>query len=271
MLNSVNMLQMSPLQVVQISDTHLFANPSQQLLGLTTLDSFTAVLKSLHQLQPSPDVLLLTGDLSQDETQRSYQHLRDLVEPLSIPTYWLPGNHDQYSLMEQILEGGWISAQKVFQQGGWNFLLLNSMAVGQVYGELSAASLVWLDQQLAHLPNQPTLIALHHPPCSIGSNWMDRINLRNSDALFDVLDRYEQVKLVLFGHIHQEFDNTRLGVRYLGCPSTCVQFKPNQQDFAVDQQSPGFRVLTLYPDGQFDTVIKRVNYQPLPNLTATGY
>jgi 3',5'-cyclic-AMP phosphodiesterase len=265
------MLQMSSLQVVQISDTHLFANPNQQLLELTTLDSFTAVLKSLHQLQLNPDLLLLTGDLSQDETQLSYEHLRNLVEPLSIPTYWLPGNHDQYPLMEETLNGGCISTQKVFQRGGWNFILLNSMMPGQVYGELSADSLNGLDQQLANFPNHPTLIALHHPPCSIGSNWMDRINLRNSSALFEVIDRYKQVKLVLFGHIHQEFDNTRLGVRYLGCPSTCVQFKPNQQDFAIDQQSPGFRVLTLYPDGQYNTVIKRVNYQPLPNLTATGY
>lgn len=271
MLNSVNMLQMSSLQVVQLSDTHLFSNPDQELLGLATLDSFTAVLKSLHQLQPHPDVLLLTGDLSQDETQQSYEHLRDLIEPLSIPTYWLPGNHDQYPLMEKILDGGWLSAQKVFQRGGWNFILLNSMLPGQVYGKLSAESLMGLEQQLAHLPNHPTLIALHHPPCSIGSHWMDRINLRNAAALFEVLDRYQQVKLVLFGHIHQEFDYIRQGVRYLGCPSTCVQFKPNETDFAVDQQLPGFRMLTLYPDGQFNTVIKRVKYQPLPDMDSTGY
>jgi Icc protein len=271
MLNSVNMLQMSSLQVVQLSDTHLFSKPNKELLGLATLDSFIAVLRSLHQLQPYPDLLLLTGDLSQDETQQSYEYLRDLVEPFSIPTYWLPGNHDHYPLMEQILNGGWLSAQKVFQQGGWNFILLNSMMPGQVYGELAVEALVWLDQQLAHLPKHPTLIALHHPPCPIGSHWMDRINLRNSSALFEVLDRYEQVKLVLFGHIHQEFDSTRRGVRYLGCPSTCVQFKPNQNDFAVDQQFPGFRTLTLYPNGQFFTTIQRVRYEPLPNIDATGY
>jgi Icc protein len=271
MLNSVNMLQMSSLQVVQLSDTHLFSDPNQGLLGLTTLDSFTAVLKTLHQLQPHPDILLLTGDLSQDETPDSYWRLRNLVEPLRVPTYWLPGNHDQYPLMEEILDSDWISAQKAFQQGDWNFVLLNSMAPRQVYGKLAEQDLVWLDQQLSQLPKQPTLVALHHPPCSIGSNWMDRINLQNSDALFEVLDRYEQVKLVLFGHIHQEFDQTRRGVRYLGCPSTCVQFKPNQVDFAIDQQPPGFRLLTLYSNGEFDTEVKRVSYQLLPDLAATGY
>jgi Icc protein len=100
---------------------------------------------------------------------------------------------------------------------------------------------------------------------------MDQIGLRNPDDLLAVIDRYPQVKLVLFGHIHQAFSTTRAGVQYLGCPSTCVQFKPDQPDFAIDQQPPGFLMLDLYPDGQFDSRIKRVNYQRLPDLAATGY
>lgn len=265
------MLQMSPLRVVQLSDTHLFSDPGEQLLGLTTVESLTAVLRSVRHLQSQPDLLLLTGDLSQDETAISYEHLRHLIEPLEISTYWLPGNHDCYPLMEQILDTGTIFPQKVFQKGGWNFILLNSMVPGQVYGQLSDAALQELEQQLSARPHHPTLITLHHPPCPIGSTWMDRIGLRNSEDLFRVLDHHPQVKLVLFGHIHQDFESARSGVSYLGCPSTGVQFKPNQPDFAIDQAHPGFRLLTLYPDGRYDTTVKRVNYQPLPNLAATGY
>jgi 3',5'-cyclic-AMP phosphodiesterase len=265
------MLLSLPLHVVQISDTHLFAEPSRELLGLSTTESLTTVVEAIRRLQPQPDVLLLTGDLSQDESPQSYERLRHLIAPLGIPSYWLPGNHDDLPLMEQILCSGSISANKVFQIKGWNLMLLNSMVAGKVYGELTVDSLSWLEQQLQQRPHHPTLIALHHPPCSIGSNWMDQINLRNPDQLFAVLDRYDQVKVVLFGHIHQEFAATRAGVQYLGCPSTCVQFKPYQFDFALDQQQPGFRLLTLYPDGQVDTTVKRVNYQLLPNLAATGY
>ncbi|MBF2051687.1 MAG: 3',5'-cyclic-AMP phosphodiesterase [Elainella sp. C42_A2020_010] len=262
---------LSPLQVVQLSDTHLFADPNRELLGLSTADSLKTVLDSVRQIQPKPDLLLLTGDLSQDESAKSYERLRDLLEPLQIPAYWLPGNHDYPPLMAQILVTPFIATDKVFQGGGWNFILLNSMATGKVYGELSAASLDWLEQQLQQCPVQPTLIALHHPPCPIGSNWMDQIGLRHPEALFAVLDRYEQVKLVLFGHIHQEFTATRAGVQYLGCPSTCVQFKPQETNFAIDDQRPGFRLLSLYPGGEFTTTVKRVNYQPLPDLAATGY
>ncbi len=38
------MTSLSPLRVVQMTDAHLFANESQRLLGLPTLESFQAVL-----------------------------------------------------------------------------------------------------------------------------------------------------------------------------------------------------------------------------------
>ncbi len=262
-------LPSTPIRVIQLSDTHLFSDPSRQLLGMPTTDSFMTVLKQLRQLQP--DLLLLTGDLSQDETAHSYEQLRDLITPLGIPTYWLPGNHDQPVLMAQILENAVISSQKQFQQRGWNFILLNSAQPGQVDGKLSSAALHELEQQLQALPNQPTLIGLHHPPCAIGSDWMDQISLRQPEAFCQVIERYPQVKLVLFGHIHQAFELTRAGVQYLGCPSTCVQFKPRNSMFAIDEQQPGFRLLQLYADGQVETQVQRVSYRPLPDLAARGY
>lgn len=61
------MVNLSPLLVAQITDTHLFAEVEQKLLGLPTNDSFQAVLEQISKLQPEPVVLLLTGDLSHDE------------------------------------------------------------------------------------------------------------------------------------------------------------------------------------------------------------
>lgn len=261
----------SPLLVAQITDTHLFADESQELLGLPTVKSFNAVLDCLQGLQPQPDLLLLTGDLSQDETMESYYRLYQSLLPLEIPAYWLPGNHDVPSVMEQVLNAAPITAEKTFQRGGWNFVLLNSALPDRVDGKLSAISLNWLEQQLQANLQSPTLLALHHPPFPIGSDWMDRINLQNSADLFAVLDRYPQVKLVLFGHIHQEFDDWRHSVRYLAAPSTCVQFKPKSANFALDQLKPGFRLLYLYSDGSYHTQVQRVGCVHPPDLASTGY
>ncbi len=265
------MPQTPPLLIAQITDTHLFANPHQDLLGLPTVKSLQATLDHLSALQPKPDLLLLTGDLSQDTTPESYQRLERMLAPLGIPAVWVPGNHDVLLTMQEVLQTELISAEKAFQRQGWNFLLLNSAVPQTVYGRLSAESLEWLDQQLQILPDLPTLIALHHPPFAVGSAWIDTLKLRNTEALFAVIDRHPQVKLVLFGHIHQEFEHQRRGVCYLGTPSTCVQFKPNSLQFAVDEMQPGFRLLELYPDGRVQTRVERVAFEHQMNYAATGY
>ncbi len=126
--------------------------------------------------------------------------------------------------MQQVLNQPPIEADKSFSVGSWHFLLLTYWIPKQVHNQLSQASLDWLEQQL-QLIDKPTLVALHHPPCPINSDWMERIKLQNPDEFFAVIERYSQVKLVVFGYIHQAFEGERRGVQYLGSPSTCVQFK----------------------------------------------
>ncbi|MCT7951616.1 3',5'-cyclic-AMP phosphodiesterase [Ancylothrix sp. C2] len=265
------MSQALPLLVAQLTDIHLFATPQQELVGFPTSESFLAVLQTLKELQPSPDLLLLTGDLSQDHTKESYQHLQQLISPLGIPTYWLPGNHDSLPFMDEVLTKFPFLPEKSFQQGNWNFILLNSGVPGYVHGYLSGSTLEWLDRQLSQLPPQPTLVSLHHPPFLVNSEWLDSSTLQNPEELFTVLARYPQVKLVLFGHIHQEFDREFQGIRYLASPSTCIQFKPKSEKFGLDVVEPGFRVLKLYPDGKVETRVERVAFAGRFDLAAKGY
>lgn len=274
---SVKLLSMSamsvpsPLRLVQLTDLHLFADDSRQLLGLPTMESFQAVLRQLSSLQLPPDLLLLTGDLSQDGKPESYARLHAMLQSFGCAAYWLPGNHDRLPEMEQCLTGGVLSAQKSFQAGGWHFLLLNSQVPGCVHGHLASETLAWLEHQLNLVGEVPTLVSLHHPPFVVGSDWLDGSTLQNPEALFAVLDRYPKVKLVLFGHIHQEYSYTRGGVQYLGTPSTCIQFEPRSTLFALDQEKPGFRILDLYPDGNWWTAVERSSYAPKCDLAATGY
>ena len=265
------MNQASPLLIAQVTDIHLFANENQQLLNLSTIQSFQAVIERLQRLRPQPDLLLLTGDLSQDGTPESYEHVQNLLSPLGTPIYWLPGNHDCLSVMQQILNSAPVSPRKVFNRGSWNFILINSGVAGCVHGELSPETLDWLDFRLRIVEQHPTLVALHHPPFSVNSNWLDASTLKNPEELFAVLDCHPQIKLVLFGHIHQEFNRQRNGVHYLGSPSTCIQFEPQSSNFSLDHEKPGFRLLKLYPDGRWETRIERVAYAHQLDLAATGY
>jgi 3',5'-cyclic-AMP phosphodiesterase len=265
------MKQVSPLSIAQITDIHLFANEEQKLLGVPTMQSLNTVIEYLQAHEQDLDLLLLTGDLSGDGESESYENLRNLLCPLQIPTYCLPGNHDRAIAMSEVLSFGLISQRKSFERGGWNFILLDSSVSGKVHGNLSTETLLWLDAQLKATKDIPTLVALHHPPFSVNSHWLDGSMLQNSEEFFAVLDAYPQVKIVLFGHIHQELAKHRQGVNYLGTPSTCIQFKPGCNDFTLDPIYPGFRLLKLHPDGTWDSSVPRVPFQQTLELKALGY
>lgn len=247
------------LRVIQITDTHLFADRNQEMRGIITSKSLQIVLDKVREL--SPDLLLLTGDLSQDETAESYQLLSSLISSLAIPTYWIPGNHDRIDLMEKILQSPPIYLDKSFAAGGWHFLLLNSAIPGSIAGELSNESLAWLDDRLQEIGDRPTLIALHHPPFFPHLNWESTI-LQNPDDFSLLCDRYPQIKIVLSGHIHQAFEYRRQGVSYLSTPSTCIQFDISENStFTLGYIEPGLRVLELYSDGSWKSWVERVIYK----------
>ena len=247
----------SSVLVVQLSDSHLFAEADGELLGMKTRDSLKAVVDLVLAEQPGIDLVLATGDLSQDGTVESYQAFRDQSARIQAPKRWLPGNHDELREMT-------IAAQQsdfmepVVDVGNWRVTLLDSSISGSVPGYLEDKQLQLLAQALSEAPQRHHLICLHHHPVPIGAAWMEPIGLRNPDALFAVLERFPQTRALLWGHVHQVFDQSRNGVRLLASPSTCVQFAPGSDDFALDTLAPGYRWLRLHEDGQIETGVSRI-------------
>jgi 3',5'-cyclic-AMP phosphodiesterase len=97
------------------------------------------------------------------------------------------------------------------------------------------------------------MVCLHHHPVAMASRWLDALGIDNADEFFQVLDAHAQVRAISWGHVHQCFDARRHGVRLLATPSTCAQFLPLADDFAVDARSPAYRRLTLRADGTIET------------------
>jgi Icc protein len=89
---------------------------------------------------------------------------------------------------------------------------------------------------------------------------MDECMLTNSNELLNVVSKYNNIKIVAFGHIHQEFSTKISEVSFFGTPSTCIQFKPNQDLFTIDTTvTPGYREFILDNDGSFNTKIYRID------------
>ncbi len=259
------------LRVLQLTDPHLMADPAGVLLGVNTRDSLDAVIASAHADGLSPDLILATGDLAQDGSEQAYRVFQDKIRGFNCPSLWLAGNHDNPVNLAKVIAG--TDASKRHRVlGGWQFIQLNSAVPGQVHGELDDDELVHLETELSRHPACPAVVTLHHHPIAIGSAWMESIGLRNRDAFWQVIDRFEQVKVVLWGHVHQELDCERQGVRLLATPSTCIQFTPGSPDFSVEPRAPGYRWLTLHDNGDVETAVSRaVDFRYELDTTSSGY
>lgn len=243
-------------------------------MGVDTAWTLGQVVSAVVDTGREHDAVLVTGDLSQDESAESYVRLAEILAPLEAPIYCLPGNHDQgdNAYAGQLKPDGTISQCRTVTFGNWQIILLNTAEKRRVDGHLDDAEIEWLDSLLGKNLEQHAIVAMHHQPVVVGSKWMDGIALDNADALFTVLDRHQQVRSVIWGHVHQRFEDKRNGVQLMSCPSTCVQFKPQTDGFTLDAEMPGFRWLKLYSDGRIDTGVERISNQEIGlDKLAKGY
>lgn len=247
------------LHLLQFSDPHLFARRDGVDKGVCTYESLTQVLALARGRHHQCEAVLLTGDLVHDEAG-GYAHIREQFGALGKPVYCVPGNHDDLPAMHREL------SDSPFHIGGhadlerWRLIFLDSVVPRKAHGQLSQAELARLDALLAESDarQQHVLIALHHHPVDLASSWLDQVKVLNGRQFLEVTDRHPSVRAICWGHVHQSFDVRRKGVRLLAVPSTCAQFMPSSEQFAVDQAAPGYRRLALHPDGSIDTEVVRL-------------
>jgi len=246
----------APLRIVQITDLHLKTEPSR-LWGADVDAGLNAVLSHIRDRAPPPDFIIATGDLVGDEPD-AYRRLRAMLEPLGVPVYCLPGNHDFPAAMGRALRGGPLRWERHLVFGNWQLVLLDSSFPNSPVGHLARRELALLDTALAVHPDLHALVCLHHNPLPVGTVWLDTMTVVNGAALFAVLERYPRVRAVVWGHIHAEFAGLRGDIRLFAAPATSVQFKPNTPEPEVDELPPGYRWFELYPDGTLQTGVERV-------------
>ncbi len=250
------MLTEPVLRIAQITDTHLHADPDGRLLGLNTRHCLQQVIELARERKP--DLVIASGDLTHDSSEQAYALTQDCFSQMHIPIYCLPGNHDEAVILKACMNSIGFHSDNSLQINGWQLIFLDSTIAGQEGGHLSNNELQALETTLQQANDSPTLICLHHQPVNIGSHWLDTMAIDNPDDFFTVVDRHPQVRSIIWGHVHQVFEQRRNNVQLLSTPSTCIQFLPGSDNFAVDYIPPGYRWLELYDDGHFTTGVERL-------------
>lgn len=261
------------VRILQISDFHLFSKPSAELLGVNTFNALQDVVRYIEAHEDTFDLILASGDISQDGSVLSYEHAQQLLAPLKSPVIYLPGNHDHLPTMQQVL-----SAQMapIYSVSDWLIVSLDTHVAGTNEGYLEDAQLQLLEK--AATKGQNVLAAMHHNPVPMGSTWLDPMMVSNATQLLSICERHPSIRGLIWGHVHQEMDSVwalgreRRQLKLLACPATCLQFAPHSQRFELDTQPPGYRVIELGAQGAINTHIVRVpNLNIKPQLNSAGY
>lgn len=245
---------MERVLLAQLSDLHV-CDRWEGVDPTTRVERVVAAVRSL----PDPvDGVVVTGDLTDDGSEESYRRVRELLAPLEVPTYVLPGNHDDRANLRAAFDLPGEGTEPVNYSvnfGELRVVIFDSIVPGRDPGAYSPEQLRWLDQELSRESERPTLLALHHPPLATGLPGWDAINLTAGDreAMAAVIADHPQVRAIVGGHLHRIAASTLAGCPVFSAPSACLQALPA---FAANDVSfvdpPGF-ALHVYYDGDFSS------------------
>jgi len=162
--------------------------------------------------------------------------------------------------------------RSVVDLGAWGLLTLDSSQPNKPGGHISDLQLQHVEQGLQTLAGKYILLAMHHSPLPVGCAWLDKQQIDNQQQLQELLSRQGNVRAVITGHVHQQFDGHWGQLPIYSTPSSCVQFKQHSEDFALSEQPPGYRWLDLHSDGTVHTGVEFLRgFAPHPNLDCASY
>ena len=256
----------NPIRILHLTDTHIYAEASRRLLGVDTSETFRQVVELALQTEGSPDLVLLTGDLSDDRSEGSYLRLLKLLEKFDCPIYFLAGNHDSVEeLWNQFTaykgKTGVVS-DRSFVVGSWFVTLLNSVLPEKIEGALSKDELERLDKELGEHADNHAFVCVHHNVVPIMPDPEADLGLKNADKLLEIIDRHDNVRGLLWGHVHAEYAGQHKGVQLLASPSTCIQFRVEEEQMVIDPLPPGYRMIYLEEDGALRTALNWLDKLP---------
>jgi 3',5'-cyclic AMP phosphodiesterase CpdA len=220
--------------IAQISDPHITSVEVDARRAAAATTSLQRAVSHLMGLSPLPDIVLVTGDCVNDGRPDEYDQAQELLRPLSMPVAVIPGNHDHRERMLALFGDQGAQPLAGFVQyvvEGWpvRLIALDTHIPGRSEGELCAVRLGWLEERLAEAPDQPTVIAMHHPPLHTGLAVLDSIGLTNSADFAALIARHPQVERIVAGHLHMAIQRRFAGTLAMTCPSTQHTLLP---DFA---------------------------------------
>lgn len=215
--------------IAQVTDMHVTAPGELACNRVDTVAALDACVTHLNALDPRPDVVLLTGDVTEFGRRVEVETLKDLLGPLAIPYFMVPGNHDDRDILREVFPdaapaGAGRFVQYVIDDFPLRLVGIDTVEAGRPHGALCAERLDWITQELSDGPDRPRLLFMHHPPFKTGIRHMDAMCLREgAEALGSLVAGARGVQAIICGHLHRSIHTLWHGVPVSTAPSPAHQ------------------------------------------------
>ncbi|WP_374571980.1 phosphodiesterase [Phenylobacterium sp.] len=215
--------------IAQITDTHVVAAGTRAYQDQVDTNGRCALaIERLNALDPRPDFVVVTGDLTDHGTPAEYEELKRQFAALEIPFFLVIGNHDDRATMLAELDYPHLAHARPFvqytvDQFPVRLIVLDSTSDEHHRGEFCEKRLAWFEERLAEHVDKPTIVALHHPPFDTGIVTMDAHGAGWAEGIVRAVAGRPNVQRILCGHVHRSIQ-TLVGDRMASiCPSTAHQ------------------------------------------------
>lgn len=242
------MIQSKLLTIAQFSDCHLFADKSAEHFGANVWENLTQVLSDIAK-RDNIDCAVFTGDLTQDHSEVSYQNFVEAIvqAKLTIPIYFLAGNHDDKNRITKYLTAPNFDTHNMINHEYWQVQLVDSKSETPS-GLVNEIELDELAQKIDG--NKFQLLMMHHHPVNIGY-YIDKHGLMNQPAFWKTVNQLNNanmnIKAIACGHVHRASQLSKDNVDIYTCPATSVQFGDTKEKMA--SIAPSYRLLYLNNEG----------------------
>ena len=233
--------------IAHITDLHVRPRGKPAYRASETNMLTERALDAVAALRPRPDVLVITGDLTDCGLPEEYELLQAMLSRHDMPVLMVPGNHDRRENLiaglsldpHTVRDSGFV--QFVADLGPMRLIGLDTLVPGQSAGGLCEARLAVLDRALDGANGKPVAIFMHHPPFACGIAHMDAIRLLDGAEEFaGIVARHPNVERIVCGHHHRP-----IVTRYAG---TIAQIAPSvTHQVTLDLSADGAATFHMEP------------------------
>ena len=224
--------------IIQISDCHIIGDNSPKDLSAT--ENLKKIILELNNIPYS--LVIISGDISSNGSIESYKKTLEILSNIK-KYHCLAGNHDNICNMKKIFPKKTLKTNININKK-WRLLLVNTVVKNETYGFLNKEELDNIEKNIKLPFNY--LLAMHHPPVSMkDKNWDDNYSIHNSNFFFNTINKFDNIKGVIWGHAHQGKDFKINNLELLACPSSAYTFNK--------EQKTGYRIINLYDNGKIES------------------